>query len=249
MYLAADYFRSKSGVGVNSHIMFCSAGGGIFGVKAYAEVLKDVVARYNIDTRYGHNLKEVRGEAKEAVFDVTTENGVEEVTLSFDMLHVAPPMSAPDFIKQSPLAVPNNPGGWVDVDKYTLRHNRYANVFAIGDASSAPTSRTAAAVRGEAPIVVNNLLAVMDQKTPTETYDGYTCCPLVTGRNYTIMAEFDYDGNPVSSFLINPAKERWSMWLVKKYLLPFLYWERMLKGAPFEGHMMKPIRRLLGRER
>lgn len=249
MYMADDTFKQKSGVGVNSHVMFCTAGGKIFGVKEYADVLDQVVERRGIDVRYFYNLKEVRGETKEAVFDVTTEDGIQEVVLKFDMLHVAPPMSAPDFIKNSPLAVPNNPGGWVDVDKDTLQHKRYPNVFAIGDASSAPTSKTAAAVRGQAPVVVNNMLSVMDQSPIQRTYDGYTCCPLITGYNYTVMAEFDYDGNPVSSFMINPAKERWSMWLVKKHMLPFLYWQRMLKGAPFEGEIMKPIRRLLGRER
>lgn len=249
MYMADDIFKSKSGVGVNSHVMFCTAGGSIFGVKAYANVLNEVIDRRGIDVKYFHNLKEVRGDTQEAVFDVTTEAGVQEVVLKFNMLHVVPPMSAPDFIKNSPLAVPNNPGGWVDVDRSTLQHQRYPNVFGIGDASSAPTSKTAAAVRGQAPVVVNNLLAAMDQSPLERTYDGYTCCPLITGYNYTVMAEFDYDGNPVSSFLINPAKERWSMWLVKKHLLPFLYWQRMLKGAPFEGEMLKPVRRLLGRDR
>lgn len=249
MYMAADHFRSKSGVGVNSTVRFCTAGNRIFGIAEYAEVLEDVVDRYNIDVRFSHNLIEVRGEEKEAVFEVKTETNTEQVTLPFDMIHVAPPMSAPDFIKTSPLAVPNNPGGWVDVDKLTLQHNRYPNVFSLGDASSAPTSKTAAAVRGEAPILVGNLLAVMDNQPLEGAYDGYTCCPLITGYHSTIMAEFDYSGHPVSSFLINPAKERWSMWLAKKHMLPFLYWERMLKGAPFEGHMLKPLRKLLGKDK
>ena len=122
--------------------------------------------------------------------------------------------------------------GWMWISS-PLRHNRYPNVFSLGDASSLPTSKTAAAVRGEAPVLVNNLLATLRQQTTMETYDGYTCCPLITGYNYTMMAEFDYDNRPVGSFLMNPAKERWSMWLVKKHMLPYLYWERMLKGKPF----------------
>jgi len=248
MYMADDTFKQKSGVGVNSRVMFCTAGGSIFGVKAYAKVLDQVVARRGIEMKCFHNLKAVRGEAQEAVFEVTTDEGVQDVVLKFDLLHVTPPMSAPDFIKTSPLAVPNHPGGWVDVSPATLQHHRYANVFGIGDATSAPTSKTAAAVRGQAPVVVNNLLSAMDQQPLPQTYDGYTCCPLITGYNYTVMAEFDYDGNPVASFLMNPAKERWSMWLVKKHLLPFLYWQRMLKGAPFEGEMLQPIRRLLGKK-
>jgi len=72
------------------------------------------------------------------------------------MIHVTPPQSAPDFIKESPLAVPNNPFGWVDVNKDTLQHNRYPNVFALGDVSSLPTSKTAAAIRKQAPVLAEN---------------------------------------------------------------------------------------------
>jgi len=249
MYMADDTFKRKSGVGVNSRVMFCTAGGTIFGVKEYADVLNQVVNRRGIEVKYFYNLKEVRGETREAIFEVTTDKGIEDVTLKFDLLHVAPPMSAPDFIKHSPLAVPNHPGGWVDVDRDTLQHKRYPNVFGIGDSSSVPTSKTAAAVRGQAPVVIRNLLSVMDRSPLSETYNGYTCCPLITGYNYTVMAEFDYEGRPIASFLMNPAKERWSMWLAKKHLLPFLYWQRMLKGAPFEANLLKPLKRLLGQDR
>lgn len=35
--------------------------------------------------------------------------------------------------------------GFVDVDGATLQHKKYSNVFAIGDSSSSPNSKTAAA--------------------------------------------------------------------------------------------------------
>lgn len=246
MYLADDYFKGKSGVGVNTHITYCTALPKMFPVTEYSNVLDQVVERRGIEARFQHNLVEIRPETKEAVFDVTTPEGVHPVVLPYDMIHVAPPMSAPDFIKTSPLAVPNNPGGWVDVNKDTTQHNRYPNVFSIGDASSLPTSKTAAAVRGQAPILVENLLAVMANRPATQVYDGYTCCPLITGYNSVMMAEFDYNSHPVGSFLMDPVKERWSMWLVKKHMLPYLYWERMLKGYPFEGNLLKPVQGKIG---
>ena len=246
MYMADDSFKERSGVGINSRVLFCTAGASMFAVKAYSDSLDQVVARRGIEPRFHHNLVEIRGEAKEAVFDVTENSETRQVVIPYDMIHVVPPMSAPDFIKHSPLAVPNNPGGWVDVNKDTLRHNRYPNVFSIGDASSLPTSKTAAAVRGEAPTLVANLLAALQNQAPQSTYNGYTCCPLITGYNSTIMAEFDYSNRPLSSFLMDPTKERWSMWLVKKYMLPRLYWERMLKGKPFEGELLKPLQGVIG---
>jgi sulfide:quinone oxidoreductase len=105
-------------------------------------------------------------------------------------------------------------------------------VFSLGDVSSLPTSKTGAAIRKQAPVLVHNLLAKMKGQ-PSSTfkhYDGCTSCPLVTGYGKLILAEFDYDLKPAPSFPFNTAKERWSMYLLKRYVLPALYWHGMLKG-------------------
>lgn len=235
MYLADETFR-KTGVRDKTNIIYCTAGGGIFGVPAYAKPLMEIVNRKNIDLKVKHNLVEINSSTKEAIFEVATDSGTETIAIAYDMIHVTPPMSAPDFIKNSPLA---NAAGWVDVDKFTLQHNTYANVFALGDASSLPTSKTAAAVRAEAPVLVHNLLSLMAAKSLDKQYDGYACCPLVTGYGKVIFAEFDYDKNPSPTFPLDPTKERYSMWLLKKYGLPYLYWQRMLKGKPFERYLLK----------
>lgn len=239
MYLADDTFRNQ-GVRDKTNVMFCSAVGAIFPVPAYAEPLMKVVERKNIELKFKHNLKAIRADRKEAVFDVTTDEGVGEVTIPYDMIHVSPPMSAPDFIKTSPLAVAEGPAkGWVDVNKETLQHNVYPNVFGLGDASSLPTSKTAAAIRRQAPVVVANLLALIRSKGLESIYGGYTCCPLITGYGKTIMAEFDYSNQPMSTFPMDPRQERYSMWLVKRYVLPWVYWNRMLQGQPFESDLLK----------
>ena len=59
------------------------------------------------------------------------------------------------------------------------------------------------------------------------------------------MAEFDYEGNPAPSFPLDPTKERYSMFLAKAYALPWIYWQRMLKGKSFEADIFKPINQLL----
>lgn len=244
MYMADDTFRSKFGVRQRTNVMFLTPSTKMFAVAEYSALLDKVIAEREIDVKFRHNLKEIKAETKEAVFDVFDANGtlVDEVTHKYEMIHVAPPQSAPDFIKQSPLAVENSPYGWVDVDKYSLQHNQYPNVFSLGDASSLPTSKTAAAARKQAVIVAENLLALMDSKPLLSKYDGYTCCPLITGYGKTIMAEFNgYTSTPVSSFPLNPIKERWIMWQMKTTLLPWIYWNRMLKGEQFEGDYIKSI--------
>jgi sulfide:quinone oxidoreductase len=237
MYLADDIFR-RNGVRTESNLTYCTAGAKIFAVKTFVQPLMQVLERKGITVNTQHNLKEIRAQKKEAIFEVTTDDGTTTVTLPYNILHVAPPMSAPDFIKNSPLAIAA-PGGWVDVHKHTLQHNRYPNVFSLGDASSLPTSKTAAAIRKEAPVLVQNLMSYLRKKPLEASYNGYSCCPLITGFGKTILAEFDYDGKLEQSFPLDPTQERYSMWVLKRHILPWVYWNRMLKGKQHEGELIR----------
>lgn len=224
MWLADHYFR-KQGRREAINVVFASAGAKIFGVEKYRLALEKLVESRGIDTRFRHNLVAVRGPSKEAVFE-NLDSG-ETVILPYSMIHVTPPMSSPDFLKRSPLA---NESGWVDVDPATTRHNRYANVWSLGDASSLPTSKTGAAIRKQAPVLVANLLAALAGEETDAVYDGYTSCPLVTGYGRLILAEFNYAGEPVETFPFDQSKERLSMYLMKKHMLPALYWNGMMRG-------------------
>lgn len=223
-YLADDQFRLR-GVRDQIDMIFASANPGIFSVKKYADSLNKVVARKGIQTWFRTDLIELDGDKKTATFQNLDTQDI--TTTDFDMIHVTPPMSAPDFIKQSALA---DAAGWVDVDKHTLRHNRYANVFALGDCSNLPTSKTGAAIRKQSPVVVANLAAQIKGAALEARYDGYTSCPLVTGYGRLILAEFDYDLNPAESFPLDQSEERYSMYVLKKDLLPQIYWRGMMKG-------------------
>lgn len=223
-YLAEDYFR-KQGIRDKCEVMFTAAGARIFAVEKYAKTLTKVVERKGVIPKFRHNLVEIRGEEKKAVFN-HMDTG-EEITFDYEMIHVTPPMGAPNFVAESPLA---GEGGWVDVDMYTLQHTKFPNVFGLGDASSLPTSKTGAAIRKQAPTVVENMLAHMHGRPLTSHYNGYTSCPVVTGYDSLVLAEFDYDKQPCESFPFDQSKERFSMFMLKKFGLPNLYWHGMLRG-------------------
>jgi sulfide:quinone oxidoreductase len=227
-YLADDVFKQKR---LNASVIYATATPGIFGVPTYAAPLREVVKRKGIDARYNHVLTEVRADKREAVFTVKENDSERQEVINYDLLHVTPPMAAPAVVSGSPLA---NGAGFVEVDQASLQHVRYPNVFSLGDVSGMPNSKTAAAVRGQAPVLVANLLALLDGQPLNAAYDGYSCCPLITGYGKTIMAEFNYKQEPTPSFPLDPTKERWSMWWVKRKLLPSLYWNRMLAGAQHE---------------
>ena len=228
MYLAADRFR-KRGILDKFNIEFCNAGPAMFGIPFFAKALSKVVANYGIKTNFSSNLIAVDGEAKTATFEVTDSEGKKTtVSKSFDMIHVTPPQSAPDFIKQSPLA---NAAGWVDVHEKTLQHNKYPNIFGLGDATSTPNAKTAAAVRKQVPILVDNILNLINSKPVEEKYDGYGSCPLTTSLNTVMLAEFSYGGKVTPSFpLLDPRENRFIWWLGKTIGFPWLYWSLMIKG-------------------
>ncbi len=225
MWLAEHRFR-MNGVRDKARIIFATPGERIFGVDKYRAVLEKLVVERNIETRFLHNLVAIRPKSREAVLRRVDND--EEVVIKYTMMHVTPPQGPPPFIARSGLG---DEAGWVDVDMYTLQHRRYPNVFSLGDASSLPTARTGAAVRKEAPVVVQNMLSAMDGRPLEARYNGYTSCPLTTRIGRVVLAEFDYDSNPVETFPFNQAKERWSMWILKRYLLPYMYWHKMLRGT------------------
>ena len=227
MWLAADYFK-KHGTFDKSEIQYWSGGTRLFGVDKYEKTLKKVAERDNVQMNFFTKLVAIDGPNKKATFvGFGEQNKDKEYIVDFDMIHVTPPQSAPDFVKQSPIA---NAAGWVDVDKNSLQHVKFSNIFSLGDASSLPTSRTGAAIRKQAPVLVKNLLALMAGQSITGSYNGYTSCPVVTGYGKLVLAEFDYNNKPMETFPFDQSKERWSMYLMKTKLLPWLYWNKILPG-------------------
>jgi sulfide:quinone oxidoreductase len=253
MYLAIDYWRKK-GILDKCEVHYISGATMIFGVPEYRATLEKVLIAGNVKVHYGANTIGIDGNNKTIEFETkNTEfvkqslsksaaacysiaegndaDSVSRVTMNFDLCHSVPPQSAPDFIKNSPLRDQANALGYVEIDKNTMQHSRFPNVFALGDCTNAPCSKTGAAIRKQAPVVVTNLLEVMDKKALTASYDGYSACPIPTQYGKLMLAEFDYTNKPKMTFPFDQAKPRWTMWLLKTKVLPWLYWNKILKGT------------------
>ncbi|MEE4014196.1 TIGR01244 family sulfur transferase [Roseibium sp. FZY0029] len=230
MYLSADHWL-RSGTLDKIDIQFMNAGGVLFGVKDYVPALMEYVKRYDADLNFFHNLIAVDGPAKKAVFEVKEpEKDPRQVEVAFDMMHVTPPQTAPDFIRVSPLA---DAAGWVDVDQTTLRHKTFDNIWSLGDVMNAPNAKTAAAARKQAPVVAENIVSDIAGHSATAQYDGYGSCPLTVERGKIVLAEFGYGGTLLPSFprwLVDGTKPTRTAWLLKERILPPIYWRAMLRG-------------------
>jgi sulfide:quinone oxidoreductase len=230
MYLSCDAWL-QAGALKNIQVQFYNAGAVLFGVADYVPALMEHVAAYNIDLQLGHTLTAIDGSAKRATFSRTLPDGTKASVVSdFDMIHVVPPQIAPDFIRTSPLA---DAAGWVDIDPNSMRHKKYANIYALGDAGNTTNAKTVAAARKQAPVVAHNVLAAMGKVQGQAAYDGYGSCPLTVSRGKIVLAEFLYAGKVAPTFptwLINGKRPSRLAWFLKASALPWLYWNAMLKG-------------------
>ncbi len=250
MYLAADYFKRK-GLDKKTNVVFATPGSVIFGVKVIAETLMKVIHRYNIHFKPFYAPVKIDPDKKIAYFQniapdenkrVVNEGNVlgekiqgqSVIEIPFDFLHLAPPQVAPELVRKSGLC---NEAGWLNVDINSLQHKTYPNIFGLGDVAALPTAKTGAAIRKQAPVVVDNILKLLAHKpAANKSYDGYSSCPLVTGYGKMTLAEFNYKNeftpDPMLKFMLvfNSYKEHWRLWLLKKYMLPYMYWNKMMKG-------------------
>lgn len=245
MYLADDYFR-KSGKRANTNVVFATPGTVIFGVPEIKKTLMEVVDRKDINLRFGYKLVAVDGPNQIAWYemadheseynhkDIEVLKDGDRIGIKYDMMHLAPPQTAPDFIRNSPLV---NEAKWISVDSGTMQHTQYKNIFGLGDSAGLPTAKTGAAIRKQVPIVVENIQRLIKANgLSSKKYNGYSSCPLVTGYGKMVLAEFDYnnkftpDPKLKQMLVFDSSKESWRLWMLKKYILPYLYWNKMMKG-------------------
>ena len=227
-FLIEDIARSSGSRGkLDLHYM--ANNDSLFGVPIVSEKVRMLFGDRGIEPHYAHVLRALDADARTATFD--TPNG--PVTLDYDYVHVIPPQRAPEVIRQSGLSWADKwtDQGWVECDKATLRHLRHDTIWALGDVAGVPKGKTAASVKWQLPVVEDGIVAAIQGREGTETYNGYTSCPMITRVGRAMLVEFDYDNNLVPSFpgIIAPLEELWISWLMKEVALKPTY-NAMLRG-------------------
>lgn len=243
LYLSDDFLKRDK---LTADFTFATAGEKLFSLPEIEAAIQKVQKGYgNITNKFGHELIRIDAEKKIATFhhkyqvqgefdkeynEYEMIDKEEEVSMEYDFIHITPPTAAVDAVADSLLAWQKGTAkGWLEVDRETLQHRRYKNVFGIGDVCGIPVGKTGGSARHQGPIVVGNLIAVMEKKEPALKFDGYTVCPLKVSYGKIIMAEFNYDGL-APSFPLDPAEPRWVWWMFDLYMLQPMYRYLMLNG-------------------
>lgn len=213
----------------SANIDFYAVSGNFFGNEIYNEATKKYFQARNMNYHFKNELISIDRAAKIATFRNEAGNSYDE---KYDFIHIVPPMSAPQVLMDSDLALKEGKSkGYADTNQYTMQHNKFKNVFCIGDSSSVPTSKTGAAIREQYKVLGENLISQIKGEELKAKYNGYTACPLITDLGKVMMAEFKYNNElaPTLGFL-DPSKERWFWWFVKVYILKPMYFYGMLKA-------------------
>jgi len=227
-FLIDDIARRAGNAG-RMNMVYAAPQRSLFGVPIVSEKVRMLFGDRGITPVYERTLTAIEPGAKRATF--ATPDGTE--VLDYDYIHVIPPQRAPEFVRQSGLSWADRwtDQGWVECDMQTLRHLRYPDIFALGDVAGVPKGKTAASVKWQVPVVEDHLVAGIEGRDGTETYDGYTSCPLITRIGRAMLVEFDYNNNLTPSFpgIIAPLEELWISWLMKEVALKATY-NAMLRG-------------------
>lgn len=222
-FLTDDHLRRRGNRG-KAEIIYNANNKVLFSVPIVHEKVRMLFEERDIRMNYERTLAAIDLGKRIATFK-TAEGPVE---LQYDFINVIPPMRAADAVRNSPL--PWQEGnwaadGWIEVDKHTLRHKRFDNVFAVGDVAGVPKGKTAASVKWQVPVAVDHLVAQIEGRESQAHYGGYTSCPLITRLGQAMLIEFDYKDNLVPSFpgIIAPLEELWISWVMKTMALKPTY--------------------------
>lgn len=244
LYLSADYIKKE---GLTAKYTFTTSKSRLSDLKPIAQSLEEVQKQYDtITNKFGHSLVAINIKKKIATYKHTYEakgaydknlnkhaivSKTEQVKIKYDFIHIVPPMGPTKAVVTSPLVwQAGNAKGWLEVDKKTLQHRRYKNVFGIGDVCGIPHGKTGGSARQQGKVIQENLIALMEKKKLLGRFDGYTVCPFNTEYGKAILAEYNYDGISPSLPLIGSAKPNWIWWEINLHVVKPIYWQLMMRG-------------------
>ncbi|HJT37916.1 MAG TPA: FAD/NAD(P)-binding oxidoreductase [Actinomycetota bacterium] len=211
--LMLDAHLRKRGLRDKSEITLLSPLNRAFTIESASALVQPIIERRGIELATFFNVETVDPSAH-------TVGSLEGEKREYDLLVLVPPHRGQAFVEASGLA---GSGGWVPTDPKTLQHKEHARIFAIGDGTDLPISKSGSTAHFEAPVVASRIAAIVRGLAPAESYGGRVMCFLETGDGRATALRFDYEQPPV------PPKPSWH-WHAAKWIFNRLYWVTVPSG-------------------
>ena len=216
-----DGLLRKRGLRDHSDVELLSPLNRAFTIESASNLIQPIMDRRGIGLTTFFNVESVDPAAH-------TVESLEGEKQEYDLLVLVPPHEGAEVIKASNLG---DPSGWLPTDRATLNVGGYERVFAIGDATDLPISKSGSTAHFEAPVVARRIASLVTGAAPSTNYGGRVMCFLETGDGKATSLRFDYEHPPIP-----PEPNR--AWHVAKWLFNRLYWETVPQGrlperAPF----------------
>jgi sulfide:quinone oxidoreductase len=208
-----DQYLRRRGLRARSEITLLSPLNRAFTIESASKLIQPIMSARGIELETFFNVESV--DPSSAV--VTSLEGDKA---EYDLLVLVPPHRGQEVIDASDLG---DPGGWIPTDRHTLQVEDQERIFAIGDGTNLPISKSGSTAHFEAPVVASRIASLIRGTAPRSNYGGRVMCFLETGDGRATALRFDYEHPPVP-----PQPNR--LWHAAKWLFNRLYWETVPQG-------------------
>jgi sulfide:quinone oxidoreductase len=222
VFMLEEHLR-KRGIRERSEVTLLSPLNRAFTIESASKVIQPIMEQRGIGLTTFFNVEEVDPSAG-------TVSSLEGEKLEYDLLVLVPPHRGQRVVVDSHLA---DASGWLPTDRHTLQVEGHDRIFAMGDATNLPISKSGSTAHFEAPVVASRIASLIRGTNPKTNYGGRVMCFLETGNRQATVLRFDYEHPPA------PPRPN-LLWHSAKWMFNRLYWETVPKGRMPEN-MPLPI--------
>ncbi len=125
--------------------------------------------------------------------EMKTVTSLEGEKFDYDLLIAVPPHQGGEVVRNSFIG---GRDGWIPTDKKTMVVKDYSEVYALGDATNIPISKSGVVAHLQSGIVAENLLSELDGTGEKLEYGGRINCPMETGNRRATFVSATYTSPP-----------------------------------------------------
>lgn len=212
VFLLDEYLR-KRGIRERSSITLLSPLNRAFTIESASKVIQPMLTERGIELTTFFNVESVDP-------DAGTIMSLEGEKVESDLMVVVPPHRGQSVVGASALG---DSGDWLPTDRTTLQVEGQERIFAIGDATNLPISKSGSTAHFEAPVVASRIASLIRGTAPKSNYGGRVMCFLETGNRRATVLRFDYEHPPA------PPQPN-MLWHSAKWMFNRLYWSTVPQG-------------------